>query len=239
MPIITFVSPKGGTGKSTSALLLATFLAKLYDVTVIDADPNQPIIDWASGGRAPPRLSVISCLEESKLSACIDDASAKTPIVVVDLEGTASKIVVLAIAQADFVIIPMGGSREEAKAAGRAVHVIRESEKITGAPIPHAVLLTRTNPMIRSRTFLHAVRCVKEAGISMLRTELNDRDVFRGILDFQRPLDDLNPDEVPNLEKAKLNVAQFAEEVIGRILAEQGGGREIEDESAPAMAGVA
>ena len=41
MPTIPFVSPKGGTGKSTSALLLATCLAKLYDVTIIDADPNQ------------------------------------------------------------------------------------------------------------------------------------------------------------------------------------------------------
>jgi hypothetical protein len=42
-----------GLGKSTSALLLATFLAKLYDVTVIDADPNHPIRDWADGGQCP------------------------------------------------------------------------------------------------------------------------------------------------------------------------------------------
>jgi chromosome partitioning protein len=222
MPTIPFVSPKGGTGKSTSALLLATCLAKLYDVTIIDADPNQPIRDWASGGHAPPNLFVVSCVNESQLVTCIEEAAAKTPIVIIDLEGTASKMVLYAISRADFVVIPMGGSREEGKAAGRALQAIRESEKITGAPIPHAVVLTRTDPMIRSRTFLHTVKCVKEAGIPILKTELNARDAFKGIFDFQRTLDDLNPADVPNLDKAKRNVLELAEEIISRIVAEQG-----------------
>ena len=49
MPTIAFVSPKGGAGKTTSAFLLSAALAKLYDVTVIDADPNHPIKTWAKG----------------------------------------------------------------------------------------------------------------------------------------------------------------------------------------------
>jgi chromosome partitioning protein len=123
MPVIPFVSPKGGPGKSTSALLLATFLAKLYDVTVIDADPNHPILDWASGGNVPPRLTVISEEDEDNIIATIEDAAAKTPFVIVDLEGTASKTVVRAVSQADLVIIPMQGSYEDAKAAVRGVRV--------------------------------------------------------------------------------------------------------------------
>ena len=55
MPTVVFMSPKGGAGKTTSALLFSTALAKLYDVTVIDADPNRPIQKWSSGGDAPPR----------------------------------------------------------------------------------------------------------------------------------------------------------------------------------------
>ena len=43
MPTNVFVSPKGGAGKTTAALLLATQLASSYDVTMIDADPNRPI----------------------------------------------------------------------------------------------------------------------------------------------------------------------------------------------------
>ncbi|RYF34242.1 MAG: ParA family protein, partial [Cytophagaceae bacterium] len=43
MPTIVFVSPKGGAGKTTAALILASELARGAAVTVIDADPNHPI----------------------------------------------------------------------------------------------------------------------------------------------------------------------------------------------------
>ena len=38
---------------------------------------------------------------------------------------------------------------------------------------------------------------------------------------FQQTLDGLDPKEVPNLDKAHRNVAEFAEELLARILAEQ------------------
>ena len=94
MPTIAFVSPKGGAGKTTSAFLLSTALAKIYDVTVIDADPNHPIKNWAQGGNTPERLSIVSDVDEDSIIEKIEDAAAKTTFVVVDLEGTASKIVV-------------------------------------------------------------------------------------------------------------------------------------------------
>jgi cellulose biosynthesis protein BcsQ len=53
MPTISFIQPKGGAGKSTSALILATELAKGAKVIVIDADPNAPIAKWSSRGRGP------------------------------------------------------------------------------------------------------------------------------------------------------------------------------------------
>ena len=49
MPVISFVSPKGGVGKTTATLLLAGELAHAGGtVRIIDADPNLPIEDWAS-----------------------------------------------------------------------------------------------------------------------------------------------------------------------------------------------
>jgi AAA domain len=41
MPTISFIQPKGGAGKSTSALILAAELAKGAQVIVIDADPQR------------------------------------------------------------------------------------------------------------------------------------------------------------------------------------------------------
>lgn len=231
MPIIPFVSPKGGAGKTTSALLLSCFLSKIYDVTLIDADPNRPIQDWASGDSLPARLSVISDVEEDTIIERIEEAATKTPFVIIDLEGTASKIVLYAIAQADFVIIPTQGSPLDAKEASRAIRVVLQSEKLTRTPKPYAVLLTRTSPMIRTRGLAHIQKGLVEAGIPVLQTELNERDAFRAIFSFRETLDGLDPAAVPNLDKAKLNVGEFAHEVIARIAAEQGGREENEDAS--------
>ena len=49
MPTIVFASPKGGAGKSTSAVVLATELAgRGATVAIIDADPNKPVSRWAN-----------------------------------------------------------------------------------------------------------------------------------------------------------------------------------------------
>ena len=226
MPTIAFVSPKGGAGKTTSALLLSTALAIPYDVTVIDADPNHPIETWASGGNAPPRLTIVSDADEDTIIERIADAASKTPFVIVDLEGTASKIVLIAISQADFVVIPTQGSQLDANEASRAIRVVLQSQKMTGKPIPYAVLLTRTSPSIRTRGLAHIQNGLIGTGIPVLETELNERDAFKAIFSFQQTLDGLSAAEVPNLDKAKTNVEEFAREILARLVAEEGGRNE-------------
>jgi len=217
MPTIAFVSPKGGAGKTTSAFLLATALTKFYDVTIIDADPNHPIQTWANGGNTPPRLAVVSDVDEDTIIERIEEAAATTPVVVVDLEGTASKIVVYAISQADLVIIPTQGSQLDANEASRAIRVVIQSEKMTRTATPYAVLLTRTNPSIRTRTQAHIQNGLIGAGIPVFETELNERDAFKAVFSFQQTLDGLSAADVPNLDKAKLNLWEFVHEVIARL----------------------
>lgn len=238
MPTIAFVSPKGGAGKTTSAFLLSTALAKLYDVTVIDADPNHPIKTWATGGNTPPRMSIVSDVNEDTIIERIEDAATKTPFVVIDLEGTASKIVIYAISQADFVIVPTQGSQLDANEAGRAIRVVLQSEKMTGKAKPYAVLLTRTSPLIRTRGLAHIQNGLIGAGIPVLETELNERDAFKAIFSFQQTLDGLSATDVPNLDKAKMNVEDLTREILARLTAEEGS-RETEDDETPAVAGVA
>jgi chromosome partitioning protein len=230
MPTIAFVSPKGGAGKTTSAFLLATALARFQDVTVIDADPNHPIEDWAKGGNAPPKLAIVSKIDEDTIIERIEDAAAKTPFVIVDLEGTASKIVLYAISQADLVIIPTQGSQLDADQASRAIRAVMQSQKLTKHATPYVVLLTRTNPSIRTRTQAHIQNGLIAAGIPVFNTELNERDAFRAVFSFRQTLDGLNPAEVANLDKAKNNVWEFVQEVVSRLSEGQGGGRK-EDET--------
>lgn len=231
MPTIVFVSPKGGAGKTTSALLLACQLSTAYDVTVIDADPNRPIENWAKGGACPPRLSVVSDVDEENVIDKIEEAAEKTPFVIVDLEGTAAKIVLLAVSQADFALVPIQGSQLDAEQASRAIKVIRQREKMTGRALPYAVLLTRTSPAIRTRTMGHIQQGLIGAGIPVMETELNDREAYRAVFSFRRPLSTLESTDVGGLKNAQENVEQYAGEVL-RVLAAQANAKKPQSEEA-------
>lgn len=224
MPTIVFVSPKGGAGKTTATLVLATQLAKKVKVTVIDADPNRPIATWAKGNNAPENFHVISDVDEDNIADRIDEAAAETPFVIVDLEGTAAKIVVMAVGRADFVIVPTQGSQLDAEQAGRALNVIRQHEKAMRRAnpeykLPFSILLTRTNAAIRARTLTHIQRSMIEAGLPVFETEMNEREAFRAMFSFREPLEKLNPASVSNLDKAIANAEQFAAEVITTLRA--------------------
>jgi chromosome partitioning protein len=242
MPTIAFVSPKGGVGKTTSAFLLSCALARICEVTIIDADPNRPIKTWAVGGATPERLTIVSDVDEETIIDRIEDAAAKTPIVIVDLEGTASKTVVYAISQADFVVVPTQGSQLDANEASRAIRVVMQSAKLTGRAKPYAVLLTRTSPSIRTRGLAHIQNELIAAGIPVLETELNERDAFKAVFAFQQTLDNLNAAEVPNLDKAKANIDAFAREVLMKLQAQlqaEQGGRERDNPATTDAAGAA
>lgn len=222
MPSIVFVSPKGGAGKTTSALVLATQLAKMGTaVTIIDADPNHPVKLWAKGG-IPERLTVVSDVSEETIADQIEAAAGKTPFVVVDLEGTAATIVAYAISEADFVIIPTQGSQLDAEQASNALRLIRAHERgiqkhKPDYRLPYAVLFTRTSAAITSRDTKYIRQTFQDAGIPYFNVELNERAAFKAMFSFRRPLETLDSAEVSNIGKAIENAEAFTAEVIERI----------------------
>ncbi len=216
MPVIVFESSKGGAGKTTSALLLALSLSNIASVTVIDADPNHPISRW--GERNGGKIDIVTADDEDGIIDCIEAAAARTDYVIVDLEGTAGKIVLLAISQADFVVIPTQGSELDAAEASRGIRVIKQHEKIVGKSMPYAVLLTRTNAAIRTRNTSHIHNALIGAGIPVFEVELNEREAYKSVFAFGKRLEELDPGEVANLDKAIANVQAFAQELLQKIL---------------------
>ncbi|WP_311970449.1 division plane positioning ATPase MipZ [Pseudomonas baltica] len=69
-----------------------------------------------------PNMTVISGVTENNIASKIREAANRDPFVIVDLEGTAAKIVVLALQEADFVVVPMQGSLLDAEqCSGQAI----------------------------------------------------------------------------------------------------------------------
>jgi chromosome partitioning protein len=215
MPSIVFASPKGGVGKSTSAVLLATELArKGAGVTLIDADPNRPLSRWAKLPGKPKSLTVVSDVTEDTLIPAIDTAAQKMPFVIVDLEGTASQMIPYAMSRADLVIIPTQGSQLDAAEAVKAIRVVKNQELAFRRQIPAAILFTRTNAAIRPRTLKSIEAEFRNNGLTIFDVQLHERDAFRAIFAFGGTLSELPLSDVSNIPAAISNARAFAGEVV-------------------------
>jgi chromosome partitioning protein len=218
LPTIAFASPKGGAGKSSSSILLGSDLAERGStVTIIDADPNHPLVKWGKKNGRPAILTVIEANGEEQLVDTIEDAVRKTAFVIIDLEGTASSAVGVAMSRADLVIIPTKGSDLDAAEAVKAIKFIRFQERVYRREIPYCVLFTQTRPAIRPRTQMNIENELREQKIPMFGTQLHERDPFRAIFAYGGTLSGLDPKQVRGIDAARGDVRKFANEVVRRL----------------------
>lgn len=223
MPVITFANSKGGCGKTTSALLLGCELAVLKPVTIIDADPRRPLTRWAALPNQPENLTVVTNQSEKTILDEIEAAAARDPFVIVDLEGTASRLMSYAVSQSDLVIIPVKEQQQDAEAAIEVIKEIRRDMQAVRRTIPYALLFTMTKVVAKSRTarLINRQFRMSEA-IDTFATEINERDAFAAIFATGGSIRGLEPTEVNNIEAAIANVRDFTAEVIERLKMQTG-----------------
>jgi chromosome partitioning protein len=218
MPTISFANPKGGAGKTTSALLLASELAnKGARVAIIDADPERWISGWATLPGKPDNIMIHSDVTEDTIVDLIEDAATIAQFVIVDLEGTASLMVANAIGMSDLVLIPTQGASMDAKGAAKTIRLIRNQARMARRNIPHKVLLTRTSAAVASRSLRNVRDQLEEGGVGVLVTSIVERAAYRDIFDYGGLLCDLDESLVSNLQKAIFNAREFASEVIAEL----------------------
>lgn len=215
MPVISIMTTKGGAGKTTATLLLGTGLAgRGADVCLIDADPNQPLVRWAEEANLPANLTVIGSVTEENIIETIEEQSAKVSFVIVDLEGSANLSSGYAISSSDLILIPLQASKLDANEAAKTLKFILRQSKTTNKTIPARVLWSRAPAAYQTRSGRDMGTQFEEAGISFLNTRIVEREAFKGVVNFGSTLADLTQDQVPGLDKARINAAGFVEEII-------------------------
>lgn len=218
MPVIAFANSKGGSGKTTSALLLAQALAAHRPTTLIDADPRHPISTWAEKPGRPDSLTVIRNQSEKTILDEIEAAAKKDPFVIIDLEGTASRLMSYAISQADLVIIPMKEQQQDALAALEVIEEIHRDMKATRRRIPYSVLFTQSRAAVKSRTARHISAQFRDNGhIDCFRTEIHDRDAFAALFAIGGTVSAMSPKQVNGLDKALENIEAFRAETVAKL----------------------
>lgn len=224
MPTVVFASPKGGAGKSTSAVLLATELASNgATVTIIDADPNKPVSRWGRLPGKPDALRVIDNVSEKTIIRVIDDEATRASFVIVDLEGTASRMIPYAMSRADLVIIPTRGSVLDAVEAVSAIREVRQQEEAFRVKIPAAILFTCTSAAIRPRTLTSIEGEFHTNKVPVFETRLHDREAFRALFSFGGTLATLDKSAIRNIPAAINNAQAFAKEVLAMLRANRVG----------------
>lgn len=218
MPVISFANSKGGSGKTTSALLLACSLAETKPTTIIDADPRHPISAWAKKGKVPKNLTIITTDSEKTIIDDIENAAAKDPFVIIDLEGTGSQMTTFAISQCDLVIIPMKEQQQDAEAALDVIQAIHQVMKMAKMKIPYVALFTQTRAAVKSRTARHiGTQFRKNEHLPVFQVEIVERDAYAAMFSIGGTVNDLDSKKVNGLENAVGNIDAFRDEVIATL----------------------
>jgi chromosome partitioning protein len=218
MPTIVVASPKGGAGKSTTAVLLATELAhEGIPVTILDCDPNRSLSLWAGQSDLPRNINVLSNITEADIVRTIKSNDQDGHIVVVDLEGVASRLVSRAISQADLVLTPMRATTLDATIGARALQLIAEEEEALDRKIPHAVVFTMTKAIV-SKQHKGIEASLRDQGVDVIDPPLMERAAFSGLFAFGGDL--YSMPEQGNMDGARDNARAFAMQVYKRLAQE-------------------
>lgn len=106
--IILIGSNKGGSGKTTTAVTIATGLARTFDVCLIDADPQASATRW-SADRESSTLDIpqITCIQKSgNLQPTISSLKSKYDHIIIDVAGRNSRELITGMLCCDILISP-------------------------------------------------------------------------------------------------------------------------------------
>ena len=214
MPVIVFASSKGGSGKTTSCMILASeFSRHNVGFSLIDADPNQHLKGWADS------IGNLECNQanQSNILDIIERLESKNKFVLIDLEGSANMTMCYAISQADLVVIPCKPSDLDGKEAIKIVSFIKQQEKVTNRAINYSLLRTQTGAAIYTKIEQAIVEDFKSIGANVFLTRLTDREAYKSAVSYSCYIHDLKAEtqrEKTAKEKAITTANEFALEVI-------------------------
>jgi chromosome partitioning protein len=196
-------------------VILATELAHAgAQISILDCDPNRSISIWAERSPLPPRISVRTDVGESEIVRTLKQEDADGRVVIVDLEGVASRLVSRAISQSDLVLTPMRATTLDATISVRALALVAEEEEALGRPIRQAVVFTMTRA-IKSKQHTAIEASLKGQGVDIIIPPLMERAAFSALFEFGGDLRTLPAQG--RMEPAIENASEFAQAVYSRL----------------------
>jgi chromosome partitioning protein len=219
MPVITIAQSKGGAGKTTLALALASeFEALGGSVFMLDADRQNSLLNWyrdrMNADRAGEgRITVedASQLRDADIGPAIARARDAAQLVIVDSEGTSNFKTAYAAMDSDFVVIPTRSSRLDLE---RTVETSDMLGKMCGG-VPYRVLITQTGQVARSKAEWEIDSQISNA-LPTFNEQMHTLDAFRAMSNYRMTLAEVEAAGLAKTEKAR----RIAQGILADILSE-------------------
>jgi chromosome partitioning protein len=198
MQVLTLLSQKGGTGKTTIALHLAVAAERDGKASaVIDLDPQQSAVLWADT-RESETPAVVSA-QPVRLPQVLATAREHNAVfAVIDTAPHSESAALAAARAADFCLIPCRAAILDLKAIGTSIDVARLAKK------PFAVLLNAIPP--RGSLPADAAEAVREYGVDLVPMFLGHRAAYVHALTAGKTAQEYEPHGKAAEEIAKLSL---------------------------------
>jgi len=125
--VIAILNQKGGVGKTTLAVHIATALArKNRKVLLVDADPQGSALDWAAARHGEPTFPVVG-LPKSSIHKELPALAKDYDIVLIDGPPRVYDVARSAIMASDLVLVPVQPSPYDVWAAKEIIDLLNEA----------------------------------------------------------------------------------------------------------------
>ena len=176
MSVIAIVNQKGGTGKTTLSINLASAFAESHPTLRLDADPQGSALDWADSRSAAQMNLDALPLPTGNLLRELRNLSRNYDWIIIDGPPGIGRTSAEAVRAADLVLIPTKPSPFDVWAASEMVEAVQARQQATGGTPSAFFVVMMARP--RTRLVAQVDSALAEYGIDALSARTTERVAY-------------------------------------------------------------
>lgn len=143
MAVVAIGGLKGGVGKSSLAVNVASALVRKRRTILLDLDDQGTATAWAEAGRLPVAVRSVPTedVDVREVVQAVVAATREADLVVLDLPPRSSAVLSAVLALADLLVVPVTPSGADLAATGKVLELLRQARKLHGANRPRCLLV--------------------------------------------------------------------------------------------------
>jgi chromosome partitioning protein len=146
--IIVLANSKGGVGKTSISVHLATWLAEQgHTVTLADCDAQQSSSEWLA--EAAAGINAVRLADPTAILDALPQLAQEADFVIADGPGSNTETSRALLLRADLAIVPCKASMLEIRALAQATAVLRQSQDIRGGKPAALIVLSMVGKTYR------------------------------------------------------------------------------------------